>query len=89
VLRFPLPILIPPTAPHLSSSTISSEAGTVGQLAADVPRGLSPTSPQESITILLKLIVVELVKNSATVLSNWSYLSRDYLTYWLECGIKS
>jgi hypothetical protein len=36
VLRFPLPILIPPTAPH-----ISSRAGTMGQLVADVPSGRS------------------------------------------------
>jgi hypothetical protein len=33
VLRFPLPILIPPTA------------GTISQLVADVPSGLSLTSP--------------------------------------------
>jgi hypothetical protein len=44
VLRFPLPILIPPTAPH-SSSIIG--AGTTGQLATDVPNGLSLTPPQE------------------------------------------
>jgi hypothetical protein len=42
VLRFPLPILIPPTAPHSSSSII--RAGTVGQIVADVPSGLSLTS---------------------------------------------
>jgi hypothetical protein len=40
VLRFPLPILIPPTAPHSSSSG----AGTIGQLVADVPSGLSLNS---------------------------------------------
>jgi hypothetical protein len=34
VLRFPLPILIPQTAPHSSSSI---GAGTTGQLVADVP----------------------------------------------------
>jgi hypothetical protein len=45
VLRFPLPILIPPTAP-LSSS--SSGAGTIGQLVAEVPSGLSLTPPQET-----------------------------------------
>jgi hypothetical protein len=33
VLRFPLPILILPTAPHSSSSG----AGTIGQSVADVP----------------------------------------------------
>jgi hypothetical protein len=44
VLRFPLPILIPPTAPHSSSS---SGAGTIGQLVADVPSGLSLTPLQE------------------------------------------
>jgi hypothetical protein len=42
VLRFPLPILIPLTAPH------SSGAGTIGQLVADVPSGLSLTPPQET-----------------------------------------
>jgi hypothetical protein len=47
VLRFPPPILIPPTAPH-SSSSISTVAGTVGQIVADVPSGLSPTPPQET-----------------------------------------
>jgi hypothetical protein len=36
VLRFPLLILIPPTAPHSSS-------GTIGKLVADVPTGLSLT----------------------------------------------
>jgi hypothetical protein len=41
VLRFPLPILIPPTAPH------SSGAGTIGQLVADVPSGLSLIPRQE------------------------------------------
>jgi hypothetical protein len=35
VLRFRLPNLIPPTAPHSSSSVIG--AGTIGQLVADVP----------------------------------------------------
>jgi hypothetical protein len=40
VLRFPLPILIPPSAPH------SSGAGTIGQLVAAVPSGLSLTPPQ-------------------------------------------
>jgi hypothetical protein len=43
VLRFPLSILILPTAPHSSSG-----AGTVGQLVADVPSGLSLTPPQEN-----------------------------------------
>jgi hypothetical protein len=42
VLRFPLPIFIPPTAPHSSSG-----AGTIGQTVADVPSGLSLTPPQE------------------------------------------
>jgi hypothetical protein len=45
VLRFPLPVLIPPTAPHSSSS---SGAGTIGQTVADVPSGLSLTPPQET-----------------------------------------
>jgi hypothetical protein len=46
VLRFPLPILIPPTAPQ--SSLSSSGAGTIGYFVADVPRGLSLTPPQET-----------------------------------------
>jgi hypothetical protein len=38
VLRFPLPILFPLTAP-----TLSSGSGTIGQLLADVPSGLNLT----------------------------------------------
>jgi hypothetical protein len=38
VLRFPLP-LIPPTAPHSSSS---SGTGTIGQTVADMPNGIIP-----------------------------------------------
>jgi hypothetical protein len=45
VLRFPLPILIPPTAPH-SSSII--QGCTIGQLVADVPSGFSLTPPKET-----------------------------------------
>jgi hypothetical protein len=45
VLRFPLPILIPSTAPH---SSLSSGAGTIGQIVADVPSGLSLTVPKEN-----------------------------------------
>jgi queuine/archaeosine tRNA-ribosyltransferase len=41
VLRFPLP-LIPPTAPHSLSGV-----GTIGQIVADVPNGLSLTPAQE------------------------------------------
>jgi hypothetical protein len=40
-LLFPLPILIPLTAPHTSSST--SGVGTIGLIVADVPNGLSFT----------------------------------------------
>jgi hypothetical protein len=39
---FPPPILIPPTAPHSSSGV-----GTIGQIAADIPSGISLTPPQE------------------------------------------
>jgi hypothetical protein len=46
VLRFPLPILIPPTAPP--HHHLSSEAGTVGQIVADVPSGLSVTPNHET-----------------------------------------
>jgi hypothetical protein len=42
VLRFPLPILIPQTAPHSSPSI------NLDQLVADVPSGLSLTPPQET-----------------------------------------
>jgi hypothetical protein len=42
VLRFPLPILIIPTAPHPPSSG----AGTIGQIVADVPSGLGLTPSQ-------------------------------------------
>jgi hypothetical protein len=41
VLRFPLPILIPSTAPQSSSG-----AGTIGKIVAYVPNGLSLTPPQ-------------------------------------------
>jgi hypothetical protein len=43
VLRFPLPILIPSM---LYTHHLSSGAGTIGQLVADVPSGLSLTPPQ-------------------------------------------
>jgi hypothetical protein len=43
VLRISLPILIPPTASHPSSGD-----GTIVQLVADVPSGLSLTAPQKS-----------------------------------------
>jgi hypothetical protein len=43
VLHYPLLILKPPTAPHLSSII---GAGTIGQLLADISSGLSRTSPQ-------------------------------------------
>jgi hypothetical protein len=44
-----LPILISPTAPHSSSSSslLFSGTGTIGQLVADVPSGLSLTQPQQ------------------------------------------
>jgi hypothetical protein len=47
VLRFPLPIFIPPTAPHSSS-----RAGTTGQTVADVPSGLglTPTPKKRKLT---------------------------------------
>jgi hypothetical protein len=47
LLRFPLPIFIPPTALH--SSSISG-ANTIGQLVADVPSGLRLIPPQETKT---------------------------------------
>jgi hypothetical protein len=43
VLRFLLPILIAPTAPHSSSG-----AGKIGQLVADVPSGFNLAPPQET-----------------------------------------
>jgi hypothetical protein len=45
VLRFPLLILIPPTAPR---SILSFGAAAIGQLVADVPSGLSFTSLLET-----------------------------------------
>jgi hypothetical protein len=42
-LRFPLPILISPTAHNVSSG-----AGTIGQLVSDVQSGLSLNPPQET-----------------------------------------
>jgi hypothetical protein len=45
VLRFPLQILIPPTAPH--SSSYITGVGTIGQTVADVPRGLGLTPPKK------------------------------------------
>jgi hypothetical protein len=47
VLRFSLPILIPPTPPHSSSSSIRG-AGTIGQTVAAVPSGLSVTPPKKT-----------------------------------------
>jgi hypothetical protein len=52
-LRFPLPILIPPTTPH--SSTIRGWYN--GTNIGDIPSGLSLTPPQE--TILKKTRTVE------------------------------
>jgi hypothetical protein len=46
VLRFPLPILIPPTVPH-SSSIIRGWYNRPNS-GADVPSGLSLTPPQET-----------------------------------------
>jgi hypothetical protein len=43
VLRFPLPILIPPTVPHTS---FMARGWYIGQSVADVPSGLSLTPPQ-------------------------------------------
>jgi hypothetical protein len=43
VLRFSLPIVILPTAPRSSSG-----AGTIGQIVAEVPSGLSLTALQET-----------------------------------------
>jgi hypothetical protein len=45
VLRFPLPILIPPT---IRTCHLLSGAGTIGKIVADVPSGLSLTPPQET-----------------------------------------
>jgi hypothetical protein len=46
VLPFPLPILIPPTVQD--SSWFIIRGGTIGQLVADVPSGLSLTPPQKA-----------------------------------------
>jgi hypothetical protein len=47
VLRFTLPIVIPPTAPHSSSIIL---AGTIDDLVTDVPSGFGLTPPQELTT---------------------------------------
>ena len=49
VLRFLLPVLIPPTAPHSSSS---SGIGAISQLVAYVPSGLSITPLTETKNVL-------------------------------------
>jgi hypothetical protein len=49
VLRFHLPIRIPPIA--VQSSRLSSEADTIGQTVAEIPSGLSLT-PREKKTII-------------------------------------
>jgi hypothetical protein len=49
VLRFLLP-LIPPIAPNSSSIYLSSRAGKIGQIVANVPSGLHLTPPQETRT---------------------------------------
>jgi hypothetical protein len=45
VLQFPLPITVP-AAPHSSS-----KANTIGQIAVQVPSGLSLTPPQGNVTM--------------------------------------
>jgi hypothetical protein len=45
-LRFPLPILIPPTAPHSPSSIIQGWYNR--PVSGDVPSGFSLTPPQET-----------------------------------------
>jgi hypothetical protein len=52
VLRFPLSIVIPPTAQHSSSSG----AAKVGQLVADIPSGVSLTPPPQTKTKKTKTI---------------------------------
>jgi hypothetical protein len=79
VLRFPLPILIPPTAPHSSSS--SSGAGTIGQLVADVPRGLNlnPTSRNKKRTTLIGSR--QLATRSEDVESYWTTVRFPIVKY--------
>jgi hypothetical protein len=50
VLRFPLPILIPPIAPHV---IITRYTGILRQIVADVPSGLSLTPPQAKLNIFM------------------------------------
>jgi hypothetical protein len=49
LLWFPLPILIPPTVPHSSSSSSSSKGFTIGPLVADVPSELNFTPSHEKV----------------------------------------
>jgi hypothetical protein len=58
MVRFPLPILIPPTSPHHHHHHhhhhLTYGVGIIGQIVADVPSGLSLTSLQEIITKQIK-----------------------------------
>jgi hypothetical protein len=62
VLPFPLQILIPPTAPHSSSIT---RAGTIGQIVADVPSGLSLTPPEKTEWFPVPLVATQRKKSLA------------------------
>jgi hypothetical protein len=77
VLRFPLSILIPPTAPH-SSSII--RAGTIGQLAADVPSGLSLTPLQETKKNLALHCIREILGSS----TGWNTCYAECCYSWLS-----
>jgi hypothetical protein len=54
ILRFLLPILIPPTAPHTSSSG----ADATGQSVGDVPSGLSLTPNQQIKKIIINFLYI-------------------------------
>jgi hypothetical protein len=64
ILRFPLPILIPPIAPY---SSITG-AGTIMQLLGDVPNGLAWLHPTK---LKKKLTTLSSMNEITTVLSNY------------------
>jgi hypothetical protein len=72
VFQFPLTILIPPTVPQSSSCSI--RGGTIGQLVADVPSGLSLTPPQETTKKLTKASALER-KLKELIVTNFDSLS--------------
>jgi hypothetical protein len=72
VLWFPLPILIPPTAPH----SLSSVAGTIRQSVADIPSGLSIAQSQE------------IKKNALKTVNEFPQIYQIFVTFRLKIVIQ-